>query len=402
MSSIVWRWTASSVQRGSDGACAYNLARAMPLRRPPVRRCSTETRRAAMHRSPAAKQRPRVVVLRPGALGDALLSFPTLALLRARMPDARITFVARADVLPLALRAHLADAAYSFDLPAWSALWRTTSAHEPLLSAELDGADMVIAWLRDAEGIVAASLATRGVKRAVVAPGCPGEEGEPAASTAREHAALYLAHATTSLGIGDAPDCLEQLSHFTPPLHGALDHAGAAALWDASRLPPSGVVALPPGSGGAAKCWPAASFAALAGRLRTAGYHPLLIEGPADGAAVAAVMQSLRRSSIADPPAVARELSLETLAAALVRCAAFIGNDSGVSHLAGLCAVPTLALFGPTDPAVWAPVGSHVRVVRAEPPPDAPEARRPHSRMDDLSVEIVWQQLAALLAEARI
>ncbi len=361
MSSIVWRWTASSVQRGSDGACAYNLARAKPLRRPPVRRCSTETRRAAMHRSPAAKQRPRVVVLRPGALGDALLSFPTLALLRARMPDARITFVARADVLPLALRAHLADAAYSFDLPAWSALWRTTSAHEPLLSAELE-----------------------------------------AASTAREHAALYLAHATTSLGIGDAPDCLEQLSHFTPPLHGALDHAGAAALWDASRLPPSGVVALHPGSGGAAKCWPAASFAALAGRLRTAGYHPLLIEGPADGAAVAAVMQSLRRSSIADPPAVARELSLETLAAALVRCAAFIGNDSGVSHLAGLCAVPTLALFGPTDPAVWAPVGSHVRVVRAEPPPDAPEARRPHSRMDDLSVEIVWQQLAALLAEARI
>ncbi|MBI5084159.1 MAG: hypothetical protein HZB13_06125 [Acidobacteria bacterium] len=48
----------------------------------------------------------------------------------------------------------------------------------------------------------------------------------------------------------------------------------------------------------------------------------------------------------------------------------FIGNDSGVSHLAAACGVPVVAIFGPTDPRVWSPRG-HVRVMRFE---DSPEA----------------------------
>jgi ADP-heptose:LPS heptosyltransferase len=56
----------------------------------------------------------------------------------------------------------------------------------------------------------------------------------------------------------------------------------------------------------------------------------------------------------------------------------FIGHDSGVSHLAASWGAPTLALFGPTDPAVWAPVGPRVRVVRAR-----------EGRMDSLTVDAV-------------
>lgn len=44
---------------------------------------------------------------------------------------------------------------------------------------------------------------------------------------------------------------------------------------------------------------------------------------------------------------------------------AFFGHDSGLSHLAGVLGVPTVVLFGATDPAVWAPSGPAVRVVRA-------------------------------------
>jgi ADP-heptose:LPS heptosyltransferase len=47
----------------------------------------------------------------------------------------------------------------------------------------------------------------------------------------------------------------------------------------------------------------------------------------------------------------------------LARCAAFIGNDSGITHLAAAVGAPTLAVFGPTDPALWAPRGKAVRVV---------------------------------------
>ena len=47
--------------------------------------------------------------------------------------------------------------------------------------------------------------------------------------------------------------------------------------------------------------------------------------------------------------------------------ARFVGNDSGPGHLAAITGTPTLALFGPTDPARWRPLGPHVKVLRREP-----------------------------------
>jgi hypothetical protein len=55
--------------------------------------------------------------------------------------------------------------------------------------------------------------------------------------------------------------------------------------------------------------------------------------------------------------------NLEELAAMLCGARAFVGADSGPAHLAAQLGVPTLALFGPTDPAIWAPIGPRVRVL---------------------------------------
>ncbi len=61
---------------------------------------------------------------------------------------------------------------------------------------------------------------------------------------------------------------------------------------------------------------------------------------------------------------VIERISLPTLAALMSECRLFIGSDSGVSHLAALVGIPTAVIFGPTNPDVWAPRGSHVRIVR--------------------------------------
>jgi hypothetical protein len=126
------------------------------------------------------------------------------------------------------------------------------------------------------------------------------------------------------------------------------------------RLSPDrarGFLAIHPGSGSPVKSWPPERFARVAEAL--AGGRPwLVVEGPADTAAVA----TLERHAGA---VVARGLSVRGLGAVLAKASLYAGNDSGVSHLAAAHGVPTIALFGPTDPQVWSPVGPHVEVVRS-------------------------------------
>jgi ADP-heptose:LPS heptosyltransferase len=63
----------------------------------------------------------------------------------------------------------------------------------------------------------------------------------------------------------------------------------------------------------------------------------------------------------------ATDLGLPQVAAILARCRLSLGNDSGVSHLAAAIGVPTIAVFGPTNPAVWAPLGPRAAACKAMP-----------------------------------
>ena len=69
-----------------------------------------------------------------------------------------------------------------------------------------------------------------------------------------------------------------------------------------------------------------------------------------------------------DPPTEGLEFTriddLYDLACWLAKARLYVGNDSGITHLAAAVATPTLALFGPTDPKVWAPRGAHVRIAQ--------------------------------------
>jgi ADP-heptose:LPS heptosyltransferase len=58
-------------------------------------------------------------------------------------------------------------------------------------------------------------------------------------------------------------------------------------------------------------------------------------------------------------------LPLLAIAQALTACSAFIGNDSGITHLAAAVGARVVALYGPTDPALWGPRGTDVRVLSA-------------------------------------
>lgn len=144
----------------------------------------------------------------------------------------------------------------------------------------------------------------------------------------------------------------------------AADQAQADAL-----LPPGQrYVGLGPTANWSGKVWPPDRFAALFRAVRDQalpGVRPVVFAGP--GAAERAMAAPLL-AALPDAVDLTGRLSLPEAAACLSRCALFVGNDSGLMHLAAAAGTPTLGLFGPTPAAEYAPTGRRTAVALAPGP----------------------------------
>jgi heptosyltransferase-2 len=150
------------------------------------------------------------------------------------------------------------------------------------------------------------------------------------------------------------------------------------------------LAAIHPGSGGERKNWPVDRWQALGDWLlarKEPGRPRLLIIG---GEADAPALKALRAHWPQEPGGdvlFAQDLPLPHVAALLARAELFIGHDSGISHLAAAVGAPSVVLFGPTDPDIWAPPGPDIDIVRADSP-----------LMRDLPLDAVQNAVASRLA----
>ncbi len=113
-----------------------------------------------------------------------------------------------------------------------------------------------------------------------------------------------------------------------------------------------GPILLHPGAGSPRKCWAAANFAAIYNKAARAGLKATFVLGPADSALQKELLGlGVPSGDIAVNP------SLLDLWETLLVCRAFVGNDSGVTHLAALAGATFVAVFGPSDPLRWTPQG---------------------------------------------
>jgi heptosyltransferase-2 len=121
------------------------------------------------------------------------------------------------------------------------------------------------------------------------------------------------------------------------------------------------ILALHPGSGSDKKNWPEPSWAALLECLAQANdFHFLLVGGEAEGDRVRRLAARMPAGRLR----VAQNLPLVELAALLEGCAAFVGHDSGISHLAAALGLPGLVLWGQSAERLWRPPSDKVVVVR--------------------------------------
>jgi heptosyltransferase III len=123
------------------------------------------------------------------------------------------------------------------------------------------------------------------------------------------------------------------------------------------------LVVIAPGSGSAAKCWPAENFTAVAKQLAATDFKVVFLLGPAE------IERSCRdaRPCVSTLAPVISDLSLTETLQLLSVCNTFIGNDSGITHLAGAIGAKTVAIFGPTQSSVYRPCGPNVQALQLTP-----------------------------------
>lgn len=165
-----------------------------------------------------------------------------------------------------------------------------------------------------------------------------------------------------------------------------LSRQGAAvgSAMPALRVNAGGHVVIHPGAGGAAKRWPMERFAQLSDALTARRESVRWVIGEVE-------LEKLTATERAMLPAdCVRGPRLDELAHLLRSASLFIGNDSGPAHLAAQLGTRTAAIFGPTSPARWSPLGPRVSVIA----PPSPRA------IDWVDVETVLQAVIELRAQS--
>ncbi len=268
---------------------------------------------------------PRVLVIRGGAIGDFILTLPALRLLRDTIAGCHLEVIGYPSIAELARTAGLADSIRSLEHRTMAPLFAKTAPIDEALAEHLRSFNLVVSFLYDPDGLFRASMERVGVKTLI--------ECSPLVNPDGPHASRQLAKG------------LEKLAMFLED-----DHLHRAHF----QRPPNNQrrIAIHVGSGSEKKNWPLDRWFQVANEFPND--EVIFITGEAE--------QERGIQPTGRP--IWHALPLTELATRLSTCTAFLGHDSGISHLAAACGVPSLLLFGPTDPSIWSPPQPWVQFLR--------------------------------------
>ena len=274
----------------------------------------------------------RIQVLRGGAIGDFVLTLPALTALRRQWPAAYIELVGYPRIAQLAQWGGVVDRVESLDD---AEVARFFSAR-PLLTNDqrkhVGSFDVVVSYLYDPSGLVKQNLLDAGAGHVIY--GSPKVEDV--------HAADHLMRPLEELAIYRDGEAVPRLRAREPEL--------------AVRGRP--YVVMHPGSGSVRKNWPCERFIEVAGAIRDELEVEVVFSvGEADGE-IAEMLSNQQEFT------VMQGMSLTELARVLSGCVGYVGNDSGITHLAAAVGVAVVAIFGASNKLLWSPRGD-VRIVES-------------------------------------
>ena len=299
----------------------------------------------------------RLLLRTPNWLGDGVMAFPAVALLRRSLPDTRLVAATPANLAPLWAAFPGIDEVVPLPKP------RSYAATVPLLRRAK--CDTALLFPNSVRSAVEARLAGIGNVAGLAAPlrnlllarALPRREFDFDRPERLHQKWDWLRLAASFLGL--------------PPE--AEDDAALAPL-PRLAVPPAdvapGLLLCPGAAYGPAKRWPAARFAEVAAALLAAhpDLAPAVIVGAGGDAPAAAEVAALLAASGVPVVNRAGNTPLGDFLAAVAGARLVLTNDSGAMHLAAALGTPGVALFGSTEPALTGPLGNSVRVLRSHVP----------------------------------
>lgn len=286
----------------------------------------------------------RILVIRGGAIGDFVLTLPSIGLLRENFPDAHLEILGYRHITSLAEQRYYADATRSIEYGPLAGFFNPRSELDQDLSEYFAGFHQVVSYIYDPDQLFETSLRKAGVKNLIAVSPKVGDS---------DHAARQLAFPLQQLALWLEDPAAE----FFP----SSEDLQIAGQWiEHPGLP---VLAVHPGSGGERKNWPLAAWQDfLLSELQAMRWEKIFVVG---GESDVPRLEALRRSLPVEGITFLEGIPLPVLGAVLGRSTLFVGHDSGISHLAAAAGARCLLMFGPTDPQVWAPANDHVSVLVA-------------------------------------
>jgi heptosyltransferase III len=310
--------------------------------------------------APSTSGAGRILVIRGGAIGDFVLTLPVLAALRQHFPQCQLEVLGYPHISKLALQSGLADHTRSIESGALARFFASGSDLDETWAAYFSQFALILSYLYDPDAAFQTNVAR--CSRAQFVP-CPHRPDE--------HLQL---HATDTF-----LQPLERLAIFGADPVPRLNLPALAG--SPSDLPLSRTLVLHPGSGSPTKNWPESAWLELIAHLvALPDWEFLLVSGEAETDRVSRLGNLLP----AGRSHHAHHLPLPELALRFHSCRAFIGHDSGISHLAAAVGLPGIVLWGPTNQTIWRPRSSRFRVLQSPLGLEQLEVRRVIDELNDL------------------
>jgi heptosyltransferase-3 len=310
----------------------------------------------------AAMAARQAIIVQPGAIGDCILTLPLAQFMKDSLKLGNIVFLSHLNYAGIFAGRSCINGVKSIESVQMHRLFQSRKEfdledNDPLLTAFIP-----YSWI-------------------VTFLGEPGSDFE--------HNLIYTAHCTHSaevitLGLKPPVACETHISRYyigqfaaahpaslplpPPNLHVPLltatdmDKLKGIEILKTFDIDPESekTVVIAPGSGSLSKCWPVENFLAVGRQLKSNGFKVLFLLGPAELERFSP--DTIRQLGSAAP--CVSDLPLAEVLQLLSASYGFVGNDSGVTHLAGALGIKTIAIFGPTQSDIYRPCGPDVRILQ--------------------------------------